>query len=86
MIITALLLALALAAFCAAGVVAYRNKWVFSQRTGLLLAGRHEEYDSLLSYGEMMAKWLVWDIEKLRKPAEKSLRTMDEKDFDDAHH
>lgn len=44
---------------------AIRNEWVCRQRLKMLEAG---EYNRLPSYDEIMDKWWVWDINKLRKP------------------
>ncbi len=47
-----------------------RNNWVYTHRTKILNMGDMgdmTEYDNLLSYKEMMNKFWVWDIEKLKR-------------------
>ena len=44
----------------------YRNNWVHDQRTQLL-AERLGEYDLYLDYHQMLYRFWIWDIEKLKK-------------------
>jgi hypothetical protein len=44
----------------------YRNIWVYNQRIKLIHTS-FDTYDDYLSYNEMMHKFWVWDIEKLKK-------------------
>jgi hypothetical protein len=53
----------------------YRNRWVYRERTRLIseyyLSRDYEpawRWDAnYLSYDEMMRRWWIWDVEKLRK-------------------
>lgn len=45
-----------------------RNNWVYNQRM-FIINYRFSEYDDFLSYDEMMDKFWIWDIAKLKKEA-----------------
>lgn len=48
-----------------------RNQWVFNGRMKILnrqpQGSGLDEFKTLISYDEMMRKWWIWDIEKLKK-------------------
>jgi hypothetical protein len=56
-----------------------RNQWVYQVRIKTIgnpdppwyMKNRSVTYEELLSYDEMMYKWWVWDVEKLRKKESK---------------
>lgn len=44
-----------------------RNQWVFTKRMWII-ANDLSNYDTYLSYDEMLLRFWVWDISKLKKP------------------
>ena len=47
--------------------ISVRNLWVAKRRAELLQLGSLEEYDRYLSYDQMMWRFWVWDIKKLKR-------------------
>jgi hypothetical protein len=46
-----------------------RNEWVFKKRIEII-KNSFDEYDNYISYNEMVTKWWIWDIEKMRNVRE----------------
>lgn len=45
----------------------FRDSWVYKQRMKIIEKGKFKELNLCLDYSGMMAKFWVWDIEKLKK-------------------
>lgn len=59
-----------LVALACCGLMLLRNNWVYRRRIELIETN-YAEYASYLDYQEMLRKWWIWDVEKLRKQATK---------------
>ncbi len=60
-----MLLEIILIAYLVFGIyMIIRNDWVYEQKIKLIDEGKDKNY---LSYDEMLKKFWVWDVEKLRK-------------------
>jgi hypothetical protein len=46
-----------------------RNEWVYKKRIEMI-DNRFHEYNNYISYYEMIIKFWIWDIEKMRKVRE----------------
>lgn len=49
------------------GLILVRNEWVFGACL-FIIKTSPDEYENYLDYDEMMRKFWIWDIEKLKKP------------------
>ncbi len=58
-----------IAAFCYAILMLIRNEWVARKRLWLI-DNKWQEYErgDYLGYDQMLHRFWIWDIEKLRKP------------------
>jgi len=44
----------------------YRNEWVYKQRV-MIIENDSDEIEKYISYDEMMRRFCIWDVEKLKK-------------------
>lgn len=51
--------------FCA--FMLFRNYWVYGARIRVLETQRYSEFKKLPSYGVMLWKFWIWDVEKFKK-------------------
>lgn len=44
----------------------YRESWIFKKRTNVLKSSL-KKYENLLTHDQMLYKFYIWDIEKLKR-------------------